>query len=419
MGSELRVAFIGAGDVNFGGGEGPWDHASRLERIEGIRLVGVADPDTDNAARRLEARSGPMYEGVRVFGDYRRMLEAVGPDAVWIGVPPHVHGTLEEGHDIEARCAEAGVHLFVEKPLSASRPEKVRALSDALLRSGVLVSVGYMFRYSRAVSRMKEIIADAPGPPRAFLARYACAYSGIRKTMWWDSRTSGGPIVEQATHFADLARYLMGEPALESVRAVQIPATDPAGALTDMPRREDGTTYEDPVPPEFRAPRATAALWQFESGAVGSLTHGVLLHGKAYHSEIEVWGDGLRLALHDPYGVCRLEVRRPGGEATTVEDLGGDDPYLAEDRAFIEAIRSGNSPPSGAPMTTRSGRSASPGPSATRRREDDSRPRLDPTPKHCCPWTEVERRGLRRVRVPHQTRHICRIPVHAVVPACR
>ena len=39
---ELKIAFIGAGAVNFGGGEGPWDHASRLEQIKGLRVVGVA-----------------------------------------------------------------------------------------------------------------------------------------------------------------------------------------------------------------------------------------------------------------------------------------------------------------------------------------------------------------------------------------
>jgi len=29
----VKVAFIGAGCVNFGGAEGPWDHASRIENM--------------------------------------------------------------------------------------------------------------------------------------------------------------------------------------------------------------------------------------------------------------------------------------------------------------------------------------------------------------------------------------------------
>ncbi len=73
--------------MNFGGGEGPWDHASRLERIEGLKVVGVADPDVERARRKLDQRSSHMYEGAEVFSDFRAMLERRKPHAVWIGVP--------------------------------------------------------------------------------------------------------------------------------------------------------------------------------------------------------------------------------------------------------------------------------------------------------------------------------------------
>ena len=56
MANQLRIAFIGAGGVNFGGAEGPWDHASRLEKIGDVSVAGVADPDTARATRVLQAR---------------------------------------------------------------------------------------------------------------------------------------------------------------------------------------------------------------------------------------------------------------------------------------------------------------------------------------------------------------------------
>lgn len=339
MASELNVAFIGAGGVNFGGAEGPWDHASRLEQIEGIRLAGVADPDNDTARSQLAKRSGAMYDGTRVFADYRDMLSALDLDAVWIGVPPDVHGTLEDGKDIEAQCAGAGVPMFVEKPLSAERPDKVRELAELIEKTDVLVSVGYMFRYSRAVDEMREILRSAPGGPCAFLALYDCAYSHIRKTSWWDMRSSGGPIVEQATHFLDLARYVVGDAIASTITGVSIGPDEEKGQLADLPRRGDGTTFQAPVPPERRIPRATAANWKFENGALGSLNHGVLLHGKKYEAEIEVWADGLRLVLEDPYGASRLAVRRSGSDQTEVFTFPGDDPYMSEDRAFVQALR--------------------------------------------------------------------------------
>jgi predicted dehydrogenase len=173
---ELKIAFIGAGNVNFGGGEGPWDHASRLEQIPGLRVVGAADPDTARAAAALKKRSGPpslrfgaagaMYADARPYGDYRAMLDAQRPDAVWIGVPPNAHGTTEPGRDMEVQCAQRGVHMFIEKPLSAARPEAVRRAAAVLGKSKVITSVGYMFRYSRAIDLMRGILAETPGPPR-------------------------------------------------------------------------------------------------------------------------------------------------------------------------------------------------------------------------------------------------------------
>ncbi|HIJ74555.1 MAG TPA: Gfo/Idh/MocA family oxidoreductase, partial [Candidatus Hydrogenedentes bacterium] len=109
MRDELKIGFIGAGDVNFGGGEGPWDHASRLERLGGVRVVGVADPDTGRAKAQLAKREGPMYRDARVYADHRTMLAEAKPDAVWIGVPPNAHGTAEVGKDIELAYVRAGV----------------------------------------------------------------------------------------------------------------------------------------------------------------------------------------------------------------------------------------------------------------------------------------------------------------------
>jgi len=338
--SLLRVGFIGAGSVNFGGGEGPWDHASRLEQIEGLQVVGVADPNVDGAKKKLAERSSAMFNGARVFGDYRQMLDQAKPGVIWIGVPPNVHGTAEDGLDVELQCAEAGAHLFVEKPLSAFRPERVRPVLDAIKKSGVISGVGYMFRYSKAINAMADILKETALVPKTFMGRYNCAYSEIKKAEWWDVRESGGPIVEQATHFVDLARYLMGDVDLASVAAWTVKGSDPMGRLNDVPTSSEGARYDEAVPPEHRHPCATSAIWRYESGAVGSLVHGTLLHREKYESELEIWADGLRLVLLDPYGDCRLLVRRPHSDDTEEIRFEEDDPYLTEDQVFVEAVRS-------------------------------------------------------------------------------
>jgi predicted dehydrogenase len=210
-------------------------------------------------------------------------------------------------------------------------------------RQGLIVSVGYMFRYSKALDKMRQLIAEVPGGVRAVQARYNCAYSQILKREWWDIRHTGGPIVEQATHFCDLSRLLGGEVDLPSVQAVAIAPASPKAALCDVPRDGAGAPLDHGVPPEFHVPRSTVAVWRFASGAVGSLSHATLLHEAKYESELEVWGDGLRLVLQDPYGVCRLLARRPHSEPTEViGEYAADDTYLTEDAAFLGALRTGD-----------------------------------------------------------------------------
>ena len=44
----------------------------------------------------------------------------------------------------------------------------------------------------------------------------------VSKESWWDARQSGGIIVEQATHFVDMMRYLGGEIERDSIQAAVV-----------------------------------------------------------------------------------------------------------------------------------------------------------------------------------------------------
>lgn len=279
-----------------------------------------------------------MWKETNIFASYKDMIDEIAIDAVIIGVPPNAHGSMNAPSSIEVDCIAKGIHLLVEKPISCFSVEDVSQVSyavEAETKTGTIVSVAYMFRYSRAVQKMKEII-DKYGPVRMFNARYNCAYSSLNKEMWWDSSRSGGPIIEQATHFCDLARFLGGDVNLSTVQAICIKQTDLAGKLDRLPPNLQN--LEQILPEEHRIPRGTAATWCFTNGGIGSLTHGVFLHGQKYEAELEVWGDGYCLKLIEPYGKCKLSVRLPDSEVTELLDFSEDDMYFTEDKAFLEAI---------------------------------------------------------------------------------
>jgi predicted dehydrogenase len=354
----LRIAFIGAGQVNFGGGQGPWNHAKRLEDLSDslhsktgpvmLTVVGIFDSFSGHAQRVLERQRSitkhpALWKDTQAFDDLHKMLDAITIDAVFIGVPPEAHGSSQAPNDIEVQCAKRKIHMFIEKPISCHLLGDVRQVSSVLAeesKQGLVVSVGYMFRYSNAIKKMKEVIATY-GEPKAFMARYNCAYSTIGKEAWWNVQSSGGPIVEQATHFCDLARCIMGEVDLNTVSGTSIKQTDPIGKLSALPKHIE--SLEESIPAERRVPRVTYAHWSFKNGAIGSLMHGALLHGVKYESEIEVWGDGYRMVLMDPYTNCRLSLRLPNSEETVIHDFNGEDTYYTEDKVFLEAIIHGSS----------------------------------------------------------------------------
>jgi len=122
--------------------------------------------------------------------------------------------------------------------------------------------------------------------------------------------------MSQATHFVDLARFLGGDVVSETVSGVCIPAVHPMGELSCIPSVVDEST----IPPEFRLPRVHSATWRFANGAVGTLTHGLLLQGEAYDTGLEVWCDGLRIAFEDLYDAdrCRIVVRRGSSDEDEV-----------------------------------------------------------------------------------------------------
>lgn len=375
----VRLGFIGAGEVNFGSDSVvvPWNHARVIDLLGrgegwcdlpsvGITVVGVADINAaraDAVAERWRNKSPQVFGTMKGFGSVQAMLDEAHPDAVILGLPPYAHG-LPEKFDFELECARRGIHLFVEKPISSHPPEQVSEVRDELKKLAkerkVVVSVGYMFRYAEPVLKLRELLAEHaaehPQAPavRAVLLKYNSAYPAIEKAMWWDVRLSGGPIVEQCTHFADLARFIAGEVDPNTLTAMAIGAptnmNGGPGYLDSLPNDVIfGKSVEEGLPVEFRIPRVTAAQWRFTSGALGSLMHGALLHGDHYECEIEVWGDGIRIRLEDPYGKPTLHVSRDKGaknvqieEVISFGDGGMDELYEKEIATWLNAISSGD-----------------------------------------------------------------------------
>ena len=288
--STVRIGFVGAGGI----AQAHWD---ALSKIEGVALVAFCDIE----ASRAEAAAARF--GATAYTDYETMLLEQPMDALYVCVPPHAHGGVEE------LAAQKGIHLFVEKPVARSL-ERARQIEAAIQKAGILSSVGYHFRYYGATERARERLQ---GLPIGMAIGYW--HGGMPGVPWWRQHAlSGGQLVEQTTHIVDLARYLVGEVA-------EVHAYFAHGVV--------------PLPyPDGDVSEAGVVALRFATGAVGVITNTCMLNAPGE----------VALKIYTPDRI--LEVgwgKLIETEANRREEYTSrDNPYLNEDRAFIEAIRTGD-----------------------------------------------------------------------------
>lgn len=284
----VRVGFIGAGGIAHA-------HMNTLQILDDVQIVAVADIDRE----RAESAAGRFV--AKAYSDYRAMLESEVLDALYVCVPPFAH------EDQELLAAERGIHLFVEKPVAADL-DRARRVRDAVENQGIVTAVGYHWRYQSNTDRAREILE---GRTIGMVLGYWMG--GFPQVDWWRRMDlSGGQMVEQTTHIFDLARYLCGD-----VREVYAAYSN-----------RDSQSI-----PDFSIHDVGTATLRFESGVVGTISNTCLLN-VPYTVGLHVISRDLVLEIHGD-----LKVIEPGHTETFT---GGVNSMLEENRAFIDAVRSGD-----------------------------------------------------------------------------
>ncbi|WP_104164490.1 Gfo/Idh/MocA family protein [Arthrobacter sp. SX1312] len=290
----VRVALVGAGSVG-------QRHVSNLRQL-GARITSVTDAHPATAERLAQEL------GAQAFTSPDTALDLTDADAVYVCVPPFAHGSGERA------ALSRNLPLFVEKPVGLGREtaEEIAALVEA---AGVVTGTGYHWRCMDVMEHARDLLAEAP-------ALLASGYWLDKRppVPWWGrSDRSGGQVVEQLTHVLDTARFLLGE-------VVEVYAAGIRSAPEADLRAVDGA---------FLGPDdvddATAATLRFASGAVATLAATSVLAAKH------------RAALHTVSRGLYLEVSEAGlssFDGMSRTDLAcGEDPRVAVDREFIEAVR--------------------------------------------------------------------------------
>ncbi|MER7971290.1 MULTISPECIES: Gfo/Idh/MocA family oxidoreductase [unclassified Streptomyces] len=223
-------------------------------------LVAVAD-EVPGRAEEAAAQFG-FASATR---DWREVLADPRVDAVSVTAPNFLH------REIGVAVAEAGKHLWIEKPVGLDLAD-ARAVADAVAAAGVRSAVGFNYRNAPAVERARELITGgAIGTVTHVAVRLFSDYAAHPESAltWRFERERGGTGVlgDLASHGADLARHLLGDiTSLVADTAVFVPErARPTGATAGHTRAAGGAL--GPVENEDHV----GCLLRFASGARGVL----------------------------------------------------------------------------------------------------------------------------------------------------
>ena len=222
---DLRVGVVGAGWMGH-------VHARAYLRVRQHwsdlpmrpEVLAVAESVPSAATRFQDSFSTPQ-----VYADWRDLVADESLAAVSVTAPNFLH------REIGVAVAEAGKHLWIEKPVGLSAADAT-AVRDAVAANGVVGCVGFNYRNVPAVAKARQLIANGrigrvtharvqlltdyaahPGSP--FGWRYAVAQGGH------------GVLGDLASHGVDLIRFLLGDlESLVAQTAIHIPTPSSGGS---------------------------------------------------------------------------------------------------------------------------------------------------------------------------------------------
>lgn len=301
----IRFAILGAGRMGL-------EHGQALVGLPEARVVAVADPLPEAAARLAQLTRAPT-----TYADPLEAIHDPQVQAVLIVTPTSTHAAL-----IEA-AARSGKAIFCEKPVAGDLAETERVMR-VVEECGVPFQIGFQRRFDAGFAQARtRILAGELGRVEQFAATGRDPAPPPLSYL----RASGGIFLDQAIHDLDIARFLVGE--VEEVLAV-------------------GDAKVDPAIAELGDADTTTVLLKFAGGAQGVVQNSRrAVYG--YDVRAEVFGSGGKLVL-DATPKTPLLRYGAGGVGMDHYHFFMDrfrDAYRAEIAAFVASLRAGTPPQPG------------------------------------------------------------------------
>jgi len=321
---RIRAGFIGCGSHSF-------RNVYPTFQFAGVELVATCDLDVEKAAAYAK-----LFGAERSYGDFREMLEKERLDAVFVVTNYDTDGTPRFMR-IAQECMRAGVHVWTEKPPSASVAEVEQTIAVSR-ETGKFVLVGFKKCFFPSIEKVKAITQGPEfGAINTIYARYPQYLpSEEEKAAGCANRMVLG-FLDHLVHPMSILNFIGGK-----VRTVRSQRSAGGGGF---------------------------GFFEFASGATGVIhfAHGV--SGTSPLERLEVIGtkanvvvdNGVKLTYYRPGG------RGPGGYGASPDYIGSDEHapiywepefslgqlynkglfmlgYYGEVKYFVDCVRAGAPP---------------------------------------------------------------------------
>jgi predicted dehydrogenase len=244
-------------------------------------LVAVAD----NAADTRLANAVAAYGFSAVHADWPELVARDDLDLISVTGPNFLH------RDVAVAAAQAGKHLWVEKPAGRNADE-TRQIRDAVRTAAVQSAAGFNYRNVPAVERARQLIGDGrlgavEHVTIRLLSDYAAHPDAGLTWRFLNEWAGSGVLGDLVSHGIDLGRHLAGEiTELVGDRATFIGSRPLVGAAVDRSTRVSGgargvVENEDYVSVLLRFASGARGVLESSRVAVGEqCTYGVEVHGE-------------------------------------------------------------------------------------------------------------------------------------------
>lgn len=251
--TTVRIGIIGLGRFASA-------HARIWAQLEQVEIVAICDRNPDTFPAFLS-----LFPQSKCYTDWKDMIDQESLDAVDVLTPEHLHV------DPVQYALQAGVHVFVEKPL-ASTPDDAAKLLHASKEYGRILMTGHVLRFDARYAAAKERVKQGrTGKVRSIYAKRnnGRAYFSIYNRI--------SPVFILGIHDIDMMRWIMEDDVAEVYAA----------------RSSSGHATEDMI----------WSMLTFVRGGVGILENNWLLPGGAssfMDVRMEITGDQGSIIVRDP-----------------------------------------------------------------------------------------------------------------------